>query len=205
MMSWLPSHILASFQMHIESLQRSTSHRTTTYFVHRFIWALRRLVSPWGQLSTRLHVITSELSQRKKWMYFFESVTSILFCASLQDYNRQGEPGEESLAFISPWCTWRQIADSINQIFCIFWISCQFAVVFADVDHTILDRNRRAQGQTTQGTYNMIHVLGFYLFRQVPLERYVPQYPGGDINKAVKHILLHFMQFHRARLNVYPQ
>jgi hypothetical protein len=40
---------LTSFQMHIESLQRSMPHRTMTYFVHqcRFIWALRRPVSPW--------------------------------------------------------------------------------------------------------------------------------------------------------------
>lgn len=55
-----------------------------------------------GKLSMRLYTITSEISQRKKWMYFFEGVTSILFCASLLDYNRQCEHGEESIGLLSP-------------------------------------------------------------------------------------------------------
>ena len=57
---------------------------------------------PMGKLSMRLYIITSEISQRKKWTHVFEGVTSILFCASLLDYSRQGEGGEESIAFVSP-------------------------------------------------------------------------------------------------------
>jgi guanine nucleotide-binding protein G(i) subunit alpha len=41
---------------------------------------------------------------------------------------------------------------------------------------------------------------------QVPLEKYFPEYTGGDdINKAAKYILWRFMQANRARLSVYPQ
>ena len=60
--------------------------------------------------------------------------------------------------------------------------------------------------EDTKVGHDTIHVLGFYSSRQVPLERYFPTYEGGvDINKAAKHILWHFMQANRARLNVYPQ
>ena len=40
-----------------------------------------------GQLAIRLCHI-SQRSERKKWIHSFENVTSIIFCASLADYNR---------------------------------------------------------------------------------------------------------------------
>ena len=47
-----------------------------------------------GQLFivSRLHLfeVGCPLSERKKWMYYFESVTSIIFCTTLSDYNRVG-------------------------------------------------------------------------------------------------------------------
>lgn len=54
-------------------------------------------VFPMGQLSIRLCLVTSEISKRKKWTHFFECATCIVFCASLLDYNRRGEPGESLL------------------------------------------------------------------------------------------------------------
>jgi guanine nucleotide-binding protein G(i) subunit alpha len=42
---------------------------------------------PLGQLSLRLYHV-SQRSERKKWIHFFAGVTSIIFCASLADYNR---------------------------------------------------------------------------------------------------------------------
>ena len=54
--------------------------------------------------------------------------------------------------------------------------------------------------------YNMIYVLGFYSFLQVPLEKYFPTYTGGvNVNEAAKHILWHFMKANRARIKVYSQ
>lgn len=41
---------------------------------------------------------------------------------------------------------------------------------------------------------------------KVPLERYFPEYTGGnDVNKAAKYILWRFTQLNRARLSIYPQ
>jgi guanine nucleotide-binding protein G(i) subunit alpha len=57
---------------------------------------------PMGQLSIRICLVTSEISKRKKWIHLFEGVKSILFCASVLDYNRRGESGEECIAFLSP-------------------------------------------------------------------------------------------------------
>jgi guanine nucleotide-binding protein G(i) subunit alpha len=45
-----------------------------------------------------------------------------------------------------------------------------------------------------------------YAEHQVPLEKFFPEYTGGqDINKGAKYILWRFMQANRARLSVYPQ
>ena len=46
-----------------------------------------------GQLAIRLCNI-SQRSERKKWIHSFENVTSIIFCASLADYNRWEEDGQ---------------------------------------------------------------------------------------------------------------
>ncbi len=55
-------------------------------------------------------------------------------------------------------------------------------------------------------TYRLFEDGSVDLALQVPLERYFPEYTGGnDINKAAKYILWRFMQANRARLSVYPQ
>ncbi|KAH9061750.1 heterotrimeric G protein alpha subunit 2 [Lactarius deliciosus] len=55
---------------------------------------------PMGQLSIRLCHVVGQRSERKKWIHVFESVTSIIFCTSLPDYDRRGEHGEgQSLVF----------------------------------------------------------------------------------------------------------
>ena len=48
---------------------------------------------PIGELSLRLLHI-NQRSEWRKWIHFFESVTSIIFCASLADYNRWEEDGQ---------------------------------------------------------------------------------------------------------------
>lgn len=56
------------------------------------------------------------------------------------------------------------------------------------------------------GIHSLSHKLFADVVMQVPLERYFPEYTGGnDINKAAKYILWKFMQANRARLSVYPQ
>jgi hypothetical protein len=43
-----------------------------------------------GRLFIRLHVVTRLGcgGERKKWIHFFENITSILFCSSLLDYDK---------------------------------------------------------------------------------------------------------------------
>ncbi|KAH8989927.1 guanine nucleotide binding protein, alpha subunit [Lactarius hatsudake] len=53
---------------------------------------------PMGQLSIRIYHVVGQRSKRKKWIHAFENVTSIIFCASLPDYDRRGEHGENLLA-----------------------------------------------------------------------------------------------------------
>lgn len=58
---------------------------------------------PMGQLIIRLYNVTlwRISGERKKWIHLFENITSIIFCASLLDYDRRGEHGEERDTFLS--------------------------------------------------------------------------------------------------------
>lgn len=79
-------------------------------------------------------------------------------------------------------------------------------MVFEDIDHSLSQQDRRIQDQTSKGLLHIILAFRVFTPRQVPLEKYFPEYSGGaDINKAAKYILWRFMQTNRARLSVYPQ
>ncbi|KAH9051789.1 guanine nucleotide binding protein, alpha subunit [Lactarius vividus] len=54
----------------------------------------RETCFPMGQLSIRLCHVVGQRSERKKWIHVFESVTSIIFCTSLSDYNLLDDCGE---------------------------------------------------------------------------------------------------------------
>ncbi|KAH7920557.1 guanine nucleotide binding protein, alpha subunit [Leucogyrophana mollusca] len=128
-----------------------------------------------GQLSIHMFDVGGQRSERKKWIHCFESVTSIIFCTALSEYDQvlleeknQNRMAESLLLFESVinsrWFLRTSIILFLNKI---------------DVFKTKLPK--------------------------VPLERYFPEYTGGaDINKAAKYILWRFMQANRARLSVYP-
>lgn len=130
---------------------------------------------PMGQLSIHMVDVGGQRSERKKWIHNFESVTSIIFCTALSEYNQvlleeknQNRMAESLVLFESV----------INSR----WFLRTSIILFL----------------------NKIDVFKNKL-PKVPLDRYFPEYTGGaDVNKGAKYILWRFMQANRARLNVYP-
>ncbi|KAI0070383.1 G-protein alpha subunit [Panus rudis PR-1116 ss-1] len=128
-----------------------------------------------GPLSIHMFDVGGQRSERKKWIHCFESVTSIIFCTALSEYDQvlleernQNRMAESLVLFDSV----------INSR----WFLRTSIILFL----------------------NKIDVFKNKL-PKVPLEKYFPEYTGGaDINKAAKYILWRFMQANRARLSVYP-
>lgn len=128
-----------------------------------------------GPLQIHMFDVGGQRSERKKWIHCFESVTSIIFCTALSEYDQvlleeknQNRMTESLILFDSV----------INSR----WFLRTSIILFM----------------------NKIDVFRHKL-PKVPLEKYFPEYTGGsDINKAAKYILWRFMQSNRARLSVYP-
>ncbi|KAH9014754.1 G-protein alpha subunit [Lactarius pseudohatsudake] len=130
---------------------------------------------PMGQLSIRMVDVGGQRLQRKKWIHNFESVTSIIFCTALSEYNqvlleeRNQNRMAESLALFESVVNSR-------------WFLHTSIILFLNKIDIFKDK-----------------------LPKVPLDNYFPDYTGGtDVNKGAKYILWRFMQANRARLNVYP-
>ncbi|KAH9468651.1 hypothetical protein MJO29_005122 [Puccinia striiformis f. sp. tritici] len=128
-----------------------------------------------GQLSIHMFDVGGQRSERKKWIHCFEAVTSIIFCVALSEYDQVLL--EESGQ--------NRMAESL--------------VLFESVI------NSRWFLRTSIILFlNKIDIFKAKL-PKVPLERYFPEYTGGnDVNKAAKYILWRFTQLNRARLSIYP-
>jgi len=128
-----------------------------------------------GQLQIHMFDVGGQRSERKKWIHCFESVTSIIFCTALSEYDqvlleeKSQNRMEESLILFESVINSR-------------WFLRTSIILFL----------------------NKIDVFKIKL-PKVPLEKYFGDYTGGaDINKAAKYILWRFMHANRARLSVYP-
>ncbi|TFK45405.1 guanine nucleotide binding protein, alpha subunit [Heliocybe sulcata] len=128
-----------------------------------------------GQLSIHMFDVGGQRSERKKWIHCFESVTSIIFCTALSEYDqvlleeRNQNRMVESL----------ELFDSVINS---RWFLRTSIILFL----------------------NKVDVFKAKV-PKVPLEKYFPEYTGGpDINKAAKFILWRYMQANRAQLSVYP-
>ena len=129
-----------------------------------------------GQLSIHMFDVGGQRSERKKWIHCFESVTSIIFCTALSEYDQVllEEAGQNRM--VESLVLFESVINSR-------WFLRTSIILFL----------------------NKIDVFKSKL-PKVPLEKYFPEYTGGaDINKAAKYILWRFMQANRARLSVYPQ
>lgn len=126
-------------------------------------------------LSIHMFDVGGQRSERKKWIHCFESVTSIIFCTALSEYDQ----------VLLEQRSQNRMAESLELFDSIInsrWFLRTSIILFM----------------------NKIDVFRNKL-RKVPLERYFPEYTGGpEINKAAKYILWRFMQANRARLSVYP-
>ena len=129
-----------------------------------------------GPLNIHMFDVGGQRSERKKWIHCFESVTSIIFCVALSEYDQvlleeksQNRLKESLLLF-----------DSVINSRWFFSTSIILFLNKKDLFKTKLAR--------------------------IPLEKYFPEYAGGsDLNKAAKYVLWKFGQANRARLAVYPQ
>ncbi|KIK51297.1 hypothetical protein GYMLUDRAFT_50668 [Collybiopsis luxurians FD-317 M1] len=128
-----------------------------------------------GQLSIHICNVSRQRSERRKWIHCFENVTSIIFCTALSDYDQ---------------------------------------VLLEDLSHNRMMENLMlfeslVNSRWFYDTSIILLLSKVDKFKEklcrVPLERYFPEYMGGnDINKAAKYILWKFMQANRARLSIYP-
>ncbi|KAJ7254741.1 heterotrimeric G-protein alpha subunit, GPA3-like protein [Mycena rebaudengoi] len=126
-------------------------------------------------LETRFSMGGVPRSERRKWIHCFESVTCLIFCAALSDYDEV--PVERRSV--------NRLRESVylfDSVINSRWFHHTSVVLFL----TKIDVFRRK-------------------LSKIPLERYFPEYQGGnDVNKAAKFILWTLMQTNHARLNVYP-
>ncbi|KAH8827724.1 heterotrimeric G-protein alpha subunit, GPA3-like protein [Flagelloscypha sp. PMI_526] len=128
-----------------------------------------------GQLSIHMFDVGGQRSERKKWIHCFESVTSIIFCTALSEYDQVLLEERSQNRMLESLVLFESVINSR-------WFLRTSIILFL----------------------NKIDVFKAKL-PKVPLSRYFPEYTGGsDINKAAKYILWRFMQANRARLSVYP-
>ncbi|KAI0032082.1 G-protein alpha subunit [Vararia minispora EC-137] len=128
-----------------------------------------------GQLSIHMFDVGGQRSERKKWIHSFESVTSIIFCTALSEYDQVLLEEKKQNRMVESLVLFDSVINSR-------WFLRTSIILFL----------------------NKIDVFKQKL-PKVPLENYFSEYTGGpDVNKGAKYILWRFMQTNRARLSVYP-
>ncbi|CAK5278944.1 unnamed protein product [Mycena citricolor] len=128
-----------------------------------------------GDLSIHMFDVGGQRSERKKWIHCFESVTSIIFCTALSEYDQVLEEERRVNRMHESLYLFESVINSR-------WFLRTSVILFL----------------------NKIDVFKRKL-PKIPLGRYFPEYAGGnDLQKAAKYILWKFMQENRAKLTVYP-
>lgn len=162
--------------------------------------------------STHMFDVGGQRSERKKWIHCFESVTSIIFCTSLSEYDQVLLEEKNQVSTVHVWLL-AAIVNFLNRIACRNHLSylslsltpagfCELLSYYYWTRWTSL-RTRYQR----YASINIVMNTGRFLDAlQIPMGRYFPEYAGGaDINKAAKYVLWKFMQANRARLSIHPQ
>ncbi|KAJ7351429.1 G-protein alpha subunit [Mycena albidolilacea] len=132
-----------------------------------------------GGLAICILDVGGQRNERRKWMHCFESVTSIIFCAAVSEYDRVLEE-EPRMATLQN--RMRESLYLFESVINSRWFLRTSVILFL----TKIDVLKRK-------------------LPKVPLGHYFPEYTGGnDLQKAAKYILWKFMQKNRAKLPVYP-
>ncbi|CAO3666739.1 unnamed protein product [Umbelopsis vinacea] len=128
-----------------------------------------------GQLNIHMFDVGGQRSERKKWIHCFESVTSIIFCVALSEYDQELLEASGQNRMLESLVLFESVINSR-------WFLRSSIIFFL----------------------NKVDVFKVKIAR-VPLEKYFTDYAGGpDVNKAAKYILWRFSQVNRAKLNIYP-
>ncbi|KAH9958144.1 G-protein alpha subunit [Russula dissimulans] len=127
------------------------------------------------QLSIRISQVYGQQGIFRKWIHLFDDVTSVMFCASLADYD---EPGRSSRSrrtrLIESLILFEAVVNSqwfLRTSIILFWTG-----------------------------FNEFRAK----LHEVPLVEYFPEYTGGtDADEGARCILLRFLEVNRARLHIY--
>ncbi|KAI8878864.1 guanine nucleotide binding protein, alpha subunit [Backusella circina FSU 941] len=128
-----------------------------------------------GRLSIHMFDVGGQRSERKKWIHCFDSVTSIIFCVALSEYDQVLLEESNQNRMLESLALFESIVNSR------WFIHSSIMLFLNKVDFF------KAK------------------IPMSPLEDYFPDYGGGnDPNKAAKYILWRFLQCNRNKLNIYP-
>jgi guanine nucleotide-binding protein subunit alpha len=126
-------------------------------------------------LNIHIYDVGGQRSERKKWIYCFDNVASIIFCVALSEYDQNlleektQNRLEESLTLFDSVVNSR-------------WFSRCSIILFLNKIDIFVEK-----------------------LQYSPLEKYFPDYSGGnDANKAAKYILWRFTKVNRSGLPIYP-
>ena len=139
--------------------------------------------------------VGGQRSERKKWIHCFENVTSIIFCVALSEYDQVllEESSQVHSHFSQSWDLDHILTISQNRMM-------ESLVLFDSV----------VNSRWFMRTSIILFLNKVDLFRaklsKSPLEKYFPDYSGGDdVNRAAKYLLWRFNQVNRAQLKLFPQ
>lgn len=128
-----------------------------------------------GDMSIHLVDVGGQRSERSKWIHSFDSVTSVIFCVALSEYDQVLLEDSSQNRMAESLVLFESIVNSR-------WFQRSSIILFL----------------------NKIDIFKQKLARR-PLSDYFPEYTGGnDVNKAAKYILWRFTRVNHARLNIYP-
>ncbi|KAI9265129.1 heterotrimeric G protein alpha subunit A [Phascolomyces articulosus] len=128
-----------------------------------------------GKINVHMFDVGGQRSERKKWIHCFESVTSIIFCVALSEYDQVLQEETKQNRMMESLVLFESVVNSR-------WFLRTSIILFLNkIDLFVSKMNR------------------------VPLERYFPDYTGGnDPSKGTKYLLWRFNQTNRMNLKIYP-